>query len=85
MEGGAACVVSTVSGPDVTIAWDGPGSELYDYLAGNLTPLHFYQLEKSTTLDPADFQPVGSPTSERTLTFPDCCGDAAFYRVRLLP
>lgn len=75
----------SISGAEVTITWDGPSSELYDDLTGATTAVHFFQLEKSTSLNPASFQPVGVPTPERTITIPDCCGDAAFYRVQLLP
>ena len=75
----------TIAGGDVTVTWDGPSSQLYDDLAGTTWPVHFYQLEKSAALDPADFQPVGPPTTARTMTILDCCGDAGYYRVRLLP
>ena len=70
---------------DVTIAWDGPASQLLDVVMGTTTALHHYQLERSLTLNPADFQPIGSPTTDLTITLPECCLDAAYFRVQLLP
>jgi len=75
----------SIEGPAVTIRWDGPSSQLFDELAGTTTPTHYYQLERSPTLDPPDFAPVGSPTTDLSITIPDCCNSSAFYRVQLLP
>ncbi len=72
-------------GVNVTVRWDGPTSELFDVLTGTTTALHHYQLERSLTLHPPDFQPVGSPTTNLTITLPECCADEAYYRVQLLP
>ena len=74
-----------LNGPNVTVTWDGPASQLYDVVMGTTTALHYYQLERSRTLNPADFQPVGSPTTDLTITLPECCVDAAYFRVQLLP
>lgn len=75
----------TRNGNDLTLSWDGPSSQLYDALADSTTPTHRYQLERATSLSPANFAPLGSPTTDRSLTVPDCCGGAsAFYRVVLL-
>ena len=73
----------THNGAEVNVTWDGPSAELYDDILGTTTPTHAYQVEKSPTLNPADFQPVGPPTYERALTIPDSDG-TAYYRVRLL-
>jgi len=72
-------------GENVTVRWDGPSSLLFDELAGTTTAVHRYQLERSPTLEPPAFVPVGSPMTERTLTIQDRCEDAAYYRVQLLP
>jgi hypothetical protein len=72
-------------GADLVLRWEGPLSQLYDLLAETTTPVHRYQVQRSLALNPPDFQPVGSPTTELSLTIPDCCEDAAFYRVELLP
>lgn len=72
-------------GANVTVRWDGPASQLYDTLTGTTILPHRYQLERSLTLDPPDFQPGGSPTTDLTITLPECCTDAAYYRVELLP
>src|ERR1041385_5135166 len=45
-------------GTDVTVHWDGPASHLFDALAGTTTAVHRYQLERSLSLTPPDFQPV---------------------------
>jgi len=73
------------NGADVTISWDGPASQRYDVINFSTTPVHYYQLERSATPDPAGFAPVGSPTTDLTITVADCCDAAAFYRVQLLP
>jgi hypothetical protein len=74
----------TVNGGTVTLAWDGPSSEVYDVITGVTAPVHAYQIEWSPTLAPADFQPVGPSTYDRTLTVPDP-GSPGYFRVRLLP
>ena len=74
----------TLSSTNVVVSWDGPSSQLYDDLMGTATPTHYYQLEKSSTLSPPDFQPVGDVTNGRTLSILDCCNTTAYYRVQLL-
>lgn len=74
----------SLKGPEVTITWDGPASQLYDVIKGTLTPVHTYQVERSPTLDPPAFAPVGPPTTNLNLTIPDCCDGPVFYRVQLL-
>jgi len=68
-----------------TISWDGPSSQLRDEIAGTTTDVHHYQVERSTTLNPAAFKAVGSITTGHTMTLPDCCDGMAFYRVKLIP
>ena len=69
---------------NITLSWDGPDSHLHDEIAGTTTPVSRYCVQKSATLNPPDWQPVGIPTTEHTVTFADCCGATAFYRVVLL-
>jgi hypothetical protein len=73
----------TRSGDNITIEWDGPSSELYDEITGTTTTVHRYQLERTTTLNPPKFTPIGAVTTARTATVPD--NGQAFYRVRLNP
>ena len=73
-----------LSGANLTLTWDGPSSQLFDNLSGQTRNLHSYQVEKSTSLQPADFQPFGMTTTNRTLTLPYSGGEA-YYRVQLLP
>ncbi len=74
----------SLNGPNVTISWDGPSARLHDVINLTTTPVHRYQLERSPTLNPPAFAPVGSPTSDLSITLPDCCDGQVFYRVRLL-
>ena len=73
---------ATRNGGNITITWDGPSSQVHDYLAGTTTPVHRYQLERATTLG-SNFIPVGTTTTDRIATVPD--NGQAFYRVRLNP
>ena len=70
----------------ITLKWDGPSSEVFDALAGSTTLVHRYQVERATVLSStkSNWLPVGDPTTELAATFSDCCGDSAFYRVKLL-
>lgn len=68
---------------NITIAWDGPSSQVYDNFAGTTTNVHRYQLERATTLNPANFTSEGAVTTTRTVTIPDI--GQAFYRLRLNP
>jgi hypothetical protein len=70
---------------NITIAWDGPSAQLFDYLAGTTTTVHRYQVERASTLSPPNFAAVGAPTTNRTATVPDSDAGPAFYRVRLSP
>jgi hypothetical protein len=72
-------------GGSLTIQWEGPASVLTNMVTRTATPLHWYQIEKATRLDPPDFVAITEPTDERRITLSDCCTDeAAFFRVRLL-
>ena len=73
-----------INGANLTLAWDGPSSQLYDNLSGQTKHLHLYQVEKSIFMHPADFQSVGPTTTNRTLTLPYSGGEG-YYRVQLLP
>lgn len=70
----------------VTIRWEGPSSQLYDAVSQTVTPVHRYVVERSLTLNPPDFVALNedSPTTEHSLTVPDCCDTSAFFRVRLV-
>jgi hypothetical protein len=73
----------TRSNGNITIDWDGPSSQVRDGNTGVITTPQRYQVERTTTLSPAKFFPVGSLTSARTLAIPDI--GQAFYRVSLVP
>jgi hypothetical protein len=68
------------------IDWDGPSSVLSDLASQTSTPLHWYVVEKTTNLQPAQFEPVSDPTLQRSIVLTNCCQDqSGFYRVKLLP
>ncbi len=46
--------------------------------------VHRYQVERSATVSPPAWQPVGDVTTDRTATLPDYCGETVFFRIRLL-
>jgi hypothetical protein len=75
---------ASFSGGQLTLAWAGPKAQRFDLLTSALSPIHSYQVERSLTVNPADFQPVGSPTTELTATIADATNSVAFYRVKLL-
>lgn len=68
---------------NISLAWDGPSSQLTDLIAGTTTTVHRYQVEMKTSLTDVEWTAVTPPTTDRTATVPDT--GAAFYRVSLLP
>lgn len=70
-------------GGNITLAWDGPSSQLTDAIAGTTTSVHRYQVEMKTSLNDLSWTAAGAPTTDRTATVQDT--GAAFYRVSLLP
>lgn len=69
----------------ISLSWDGPSTRLVQVITSQpsvTNSIHSYTVERSTTLNPEDFVPVGTPTTERTITLDDD-GESAFYRVRL--
>jgi len=71
-------------GGEVTIAWDGPSSQLYDVGADTTADVHHYQLERATSLNPPNFQPVGPQTADRVIAISETSDSVVFFRVRLL-
>jgi hypothetical protein len=72
------------SGDDVTVTWQGPTSQVYDALAQTTTSVHRYQVEKSDRISGGRWTPVGSVTTDLTITFTNEGGGSAFFRVKLL-
>jgi len=70
---------------NLVIHWDGPDSELYDVATGTIKKLHWYVVEKATSLANADFTPVAPPTTEHVLTVPITDDYPAYFRIKLLP
>lgn len=68
---------------NISLAWDGPSSQLTDAFAGTTTTVHRYQVEKKTALNDPKWTPVNSPSTDRAASFPD--SGAAFYRVSIVP
>ena len=70
------------SGGQLTIAWDGPSSQVRDAIAGTTTSVHRYIVERSSTLG-GTRTAVGPPTTDRMATVADVSGQSAFFVVRL--
>jgi hypothetical protein len=70
---------------NVTITWDGPSSQLYDVGAGTTTDLHWYEVQRATSLNPPNFVSIISATTDHSATIQDCCTGTAFFRIRLVP
>jgi hypothetical protein len=69
----------------VNLEWDGPSATLSNLVDRSTIPVHWYVVERASTLDPANFAPVSEPTVERAAMLTNCCTDVnAFYRLRLL-
>lgn len=68
---------------NISLAWDGPSSQVIDAFAGTTTTVHRYQVEMKTSLNDLKWTAVTSPSTDRAATFPD--NGAAFYRITLLP
>jgi hypothetical protein len=71
-------------GNSITLQWDGPSSQLFDNLAQTTTPVHRYQVQRSTTLSPDSWTDIASSTTDLSSTFTDPGGNSVFYRVKLL-
>jgi len=66
------------------IRWDGPAANLMDEEAGTVTRVHRYVLERSTSLEGSDWQPLGDATPEHEWVVPASEGaPPGFFRVRL--
>lgn len=68
---------------NISLAWDGPSSQLTDAFAGTTTTVHRYVVERKASLNDLKWTAATSPSTDRSATFPDT--GAAFYRVTLLP
>ena len=68
---------------NVTLAWDGPSSQVTDVFAGTTTTVHHYQVQMKTSINDLKWTPVGDITTDRTATVPDV--GQAFYRINLVP
>ena len=70
--------------PDRKLTWHGPAGKLYSSATGTATNLHYYVVERSPDINPTNFVPVTTPSTEHQATVPEGPGEAVFYRVRLL-
>lgn len=76
---------SAAQGDMLRLEWDGPSGVLSNVIDQTSIPLHWYVVERSTSVSPLNFSPVTDPTTNRTATVTQCCSDVqAFYRLRLL-
>lgn len=77
----------TRDGENLTIRWDGPSATVqkFDGVATTTQVVHRYQIEQTSSLSSPDWQPVDSPTTNRTATVAGGGSGSVFYRVTLLP
>lgn len=68
----------------IQIEWDGPSSVLSDGIEGTATPVHWYSVEKMTSMNPSTFAEVSDVTTERVMVLPDDGEEAALFRVKLV-
>lgn len=68
----------------IRLEWDGPSSTLSNAVERTSYDLHWYTVEKATSLSPPQFAEVSSARNERWIHLPDDGGNAAIYRVKLL-
>ena len=68
---------------NVTLAWDGPSSQVTDVFAGTTTTVHRYQVQMKTSFNDLKWTSVGDITTDRIATVPDV--GQAFYRISLVP
>lgn len=71
-------------GNHVTIDWHGPFSRVRDDYNNEERFPHRYVVERASRAD-GDFIAVTQPAASLTAEIPDCCGDTAFFRVRMTP
>ena len=72
-------------GETVSLQWEGPSATITDVVAGTIVPAHYYQVERSSTLNPADFRPVTPPSTERGASVIETGAETVFYRIGLVP
>lgn len=80
-------ITKVTPGPGtLTIAWDGPSPVLSNAVTQTAIPLASYVVKKSSSANPAVFEPVSAPSLDQSVTLTNCCNDSTgFYRVELLP
>jgi hypothetical protein len=69
----------------VRLRWHGPMSVLRDELYESERPVHYYVVERTTSLLDPDWQVVAGPEASLEATLSDCCEGEVFFRVKLLP
>jgi hypothetical protein len=73
-----------VVGENVQLEWHAPDATIRDNLTGTETRIHSYQVERSSSLNPGEFEAVGNPVNKRSTTVPIVEAEDAFFRVRLI-
>jgi hypothetical protein len=68
----------------LTLAWHGPASELFDAVSKTTTPLHWYVVENSPALAPQSFRQAAPATTNHSITITNSWERSMFFRVRLV-
>jgi hypothetical protein len=74
----------TPNAEGLEVKWDGPSSILRDTGAGADIPVHWYVVDKATTLAPSSFTAVTEPSTNLQANIPAPTDPNTFYRVRLV-
>jgi len=67
----------------LTVKWHGPSATLLNVTTGTAAPVHYYVLERSTSLARDGFTAVSEKSTSLEATLPNCCDGTSYFRVRL--
>lgn len=65
------------------IRWHGPMSTLRDQVLESDYPVHWYVVERTSSLVNPQWEAASEPVAALEASIPDCCDDPVFFRVRL--
>jgi hypothetical protein len=68
----------------VSVKWDGPAATTFNGATGATLPVHWYVLEKATSLTAMDFTPVSDASASHEAVVNADTSTKAFFRVKLL-
>lgn len=75
----------TLLDDNLVVRWYGPSAEVYDAATGTRTRAHWYVVERAQSLSAHDFKPIGNPVDGQEMLIPTDAGQAAFFRIKVIP